>query len=138
MSTLVAALPSFVILVLSLSFHEAAHAWTADRLGDPTARMLGRLTLNPLAHIDWIGTVVFPLVAMLSGIPLIGWAKPVPVSERNLKRPVQDMFWIALAGPLSNILLAAIHRFFNQCIEFFLIIHITFSYLAAKVLQIIL
>ncbi len=65
---------------LSLSVHEAAHAWTADRLGDPTARLLGRLTLNPLAHIDWIGTVLFPLIAMYSGLPLIGWAKPVPVN----------------------------------------------------------
>ena len=63
-----------VVLIASLSVHEAAHAWAADRLGDPTARHLGRLTLNPLAHIDWIGTVLFPLVAFASGIPLIGWA----------------------------------------------------------------
>jgi Zn-dependent protease len=99
-------LPSFVILVLSLSFHEAAHAWTADRLGDPTARMLGRLTLNPLAHIDWIGTVLFPLIAMYSGFPLIGWAKPVPVSSRNLHSPRRDFAVVALAGPVSNLMLA--------------------------------
>jgi Zn-dependent protease len=80
LSSLESLLPAAVILVLSLSFHEAAHAWTADRLGDPTARMLGRLTLNPLAHIDWIGTVLFPLLAMYSGLPIIGWAKPVPVT----------------------------------------------------------
>ena len=69
-----ALIPLFAILVMSLSFHEAAHAWTADRLGDPTARALGRLTLNPLAHIDWIGTVLFPILAIYSGLPLIGWA----------------------------------------------------------------
>ena len=99
-------LAQFAILVLSLSFHEAAHAWTADRLGDPTARLLGRLTLNPLAHVDWIGTVLFPLVAMFSGFPLIGWAKPVPVSMRSLRDPRRDFAIVALAGPVSNLILA--------------------------------
>lgn len=99
--------PAFIILIASLSFHEAAHAWAADRLGDPTARVLGRLTLNPLAHIDWIGTVLFPLVGMLSGLPLIGWAKPVPVDVRNLRAPRRDFALVALAGPVSNIVLAA-------------------------------
>jgi len=99
-------IPAFIILVASLSFHEAAHAWTADRLGDPTARRLGRLTLNPIAHIDWIGTVLFPLVGMLSGLPLIGWAKPVPVNMRNLRAPRRDFAIVALAGPVSNIILA--------------------------------
>ena len=96
----------FVVLILSLSFHEAAHAWTADKLGDPTARHLGRLTLNPLAHIDWIGTVLFPLVSMLSGLPLLGWAKPVPVNPHNLRHPRRDFAVVALAGPISNIILA--------------------------------
>jgi Zn-dependent protease len=99
-------LPAFFILIASLSFHEAAHAWAADRLGDSTARRLGRLTLNPLAHIDWIGTVLFPLVAMLSNLPLIGWAKPVPVNMRNLRAPRRDFALVALAGPVSNIVLA--------------------------------
>jgi Zn-dependent protease len=99
-------LPSFVVLVCSLSFHEAAHAWMADRLGDPTARNLGRLTLNPLAHVDWIGTVLFPLVAMSTGAPLIGWAKPVPVDFRNLRSPRGDFALVALAGPASNLVLA--------------------------------
>jgi len=99
-------LPSIVVLVFSLSFHEAAHAWTANRLGDPTARLLGRLTLNPLAHIDWIGTVLFPLIAMYSGLPLIGWAKPVPVNSRNLQSPRRDFAIVALAGPVSNLILA--------------------------------
>ncbi len=100
------AIPAFLILVASLSFHEAAHAWAADRLGDSTARQLGRLTLNPLAHIDWIGTVLFPLVGMLSGLPLIGWAKPVPVNMRNLRAPRRDFALVALAGPVSNLVLA--------------------------------
>jgi Zn-dependent protease len=99
-------IPAFVILVVSLSVHEAAHAWTANRLGDPTARRLGRLTLNPIAHIDLIGTVVFPLVAMYSGLPLIGWAKPVPVNMQNLKSPRRDFAIVALAGPVSNVILA--------------------------------
>jgi Zn-dependent protease len=99
-------IPSFLVLIFSLSFHEAAHAWMADRLGDPTARLLGRLTLNPLSHIDWIGTVLFPLLAMVSGLPLIGWAKPVPVSWANLRSPRRDFAVVAIAGPISNLVLA--------------------------------
>jgi Zn-dependent protease len=101
-------LPSFIILVCSLSFHEAAHAWMANRLGDPTARNLGRLTLNPLAHVDWIGTVLFPLVAMSTGAPLIGWAKPVPVDFRYLRSPRRDFALVAVAGPVSNLVLAVL------------------------------
>ncbi len=89
-------------ILVALSVHEAAHAWSADLLGDPTARLQGRLTLNPLAHLDPIGTVVLILTRM------VGWAKPVPVDVRNLKNPVRDMFWIAGAGPASNILQAAV------------------------------
>ena len=76
---------SLAVLLISLTFHEAAHAWTANLLGDPTARLLGRLSLNPAVHIDPIGTVLFPLIAIVTGVPLIGWAKPVPVDMRNLK-----------------------------------------------------
>lgn len=89
-----------------LSVHEAAHAWTADRLGDHTARLQGRISLNPLVHVDWIGTVLFPLIGMLSGLPILGWAKPVPVSLRGLQHPRRDMVLIATAGPASNIVLA--------------------------------
>ena len=101
-------IPYFLILLLSLSVHEAAHAWTADRLGDPTARQLGRVTINPIAHIDWIGTVLFPLIAMLSGLPLLGWAKPVPVDWRNLRSPRRDFAVVAAAGPISNLILAVL------------------------------
>lgn len=78
----------------------------ADRLGDPTARQLGRLTLNPISHVDPIGTLLFPLVAIYSGFPLIGWAKPVPVNWMNLRAPRRDFAVVALAGPVSNVLLA--------------------------------
>ena len=98
-------IPYLAVLVLSLSFHEAAHAWTANRLGDPTARLLGRLTLNPLAHIDWIGTVLFPLIAMSTGLPLIGWAKPVPVDMRHSVKPRELFAIVAVAGPVSNLIL---------------------------------
>lgn len=99
-------LSAFVILIASLTFHEAAHAWTANYLGDPTARQLGRLSLNPAVHIDVIGTLVFPLIALLTGVPLIGWAKPVPVDMRNLRHPRRDFAIVALAGPISNLILA--------------------------------
>jgi Zn-dependent protease len=97
-----------VVLISSLSVHEAAHAFAADRLGDPTARHLGRLSLNPAVHVDPIGTLLFPLIAYLTGVPLIGWAKPVPVDPRYLKHPKRDFALIAAAGPASNLVMAAI------------------------------
>jgi len=99
---------SLTVLLFSLTVHESAHAWTADRLGDPTARLLGRVSLNPLVHIDPIGTVVFPLIAAISGVPLIGWAKPVPVNGRQLTRPRRDYVFVAAAGPASNLALALV------------------------------
>jgi Zn-dependent protease len=94
------------VLIASLTFHEAAHAWAASRLGDPTAKLLGRLTLNPVAHVDPIGTLLFPLIAAVSGVPLIGWARPVPVDVRNLAAPRRDFALVAAAGPASNLVLA--------------------------------
>lgn len=94
------------VLMASLTVHEAAHAWAADRLGDATARLLGRLSLNPVVHVDPIGTLLFPLVAIVTGVPLIGWARPVPVNPRALASPRRDFAIIAAAGPLSNLLLA--------------------------------
>ena len=104
----VAAAIGFGVLLISLTIHEAAHAWTADKLGDPTARMLGRVSLNPLVHIDWIGTVLLPIIAAFSGLPLIGWAKPVPVNTQNLRHPRRDFPLVAAAGPISNLLQAVV------------------------------
>jgi Zn-dependent protease len=100
-------LTGFFVLLASLTFHEAAHAWSADRLGDSTARLLGRVSLNPAVHVDPIGTIVFPLIAMITGLPLIGWAKPVPVNPANLREHWKRKFMlIAAAGPASNLVLA--------------------------------
>jgi Zn-dependent protease len=94
------------VLLFSLTVHEAAHAWSAYRLGDATAKRLGRMSLNPLVHIDPIGTLVLPIVAAVTGAPLIGWAKPVPVDTRQLGLPRRDFMLVAAAGPASNIVLA--------------------------------
>ena len=99
----VGAAVGFAVLLISLTIHEAAHAWTADKLGDPTARRLGRVSLNPLVHIDWIGTVLLPLLAIFSGLNfIIGWAKPVPVNVRQLRHPKRDFMIVAAAGPASR------------------------------------
>jgi Zn-dependent protease len=102
----------FVLLLFSLSFHECAHAWMASRLGDQTARLLGRITLNPLAHIDPVGTLLFPAMVIFGpligfGVPfmLVGWAKPTPVITRNFKKIVRDDNLTTLAGPVSNLIL---------------------------------
>ncbi len=100
----------FAVLLFSLSIHEAAHAWTADWFGDYTARYLGRVTINPTAHIDLIGTVLFPLLQFIANFPLIGWAKPVPVNAAHLRNPRRDQIFISLAGPGAN-LLAAVAAF---------------------------
>ena len=93
---------------MSLTIHEAAHAWTAEQLGDPTARLLGRISLNPVRHIDPIGTILLPLLAAYSGLPIIGWAKPVPVNVSRLRRGRRDFMLVAAAGPASNLLQAVI------------------------------
>ena len=95
-----------VPVLFAITLHEAAHGWVADKLGDPTARQLGRITMNPIKHIDPVGTIAVPLVlVMLSGF-IIGWAKPVPVDMRHFKQPLLDMALVALAGPASNFLMA--------------------------------
>lgn len=116
---LVIAIFEFAVLVFSLSLHEAAHAWTASRLGDPTARMLGRVTLNPIKHADLVGTVIIPLVMLLMpafGPFLIGWAKPTPVTPRNFKNITRDDILTTVAGPASNLLAAFV--FFLLLIAF--------------------
>jgi Zn-dependent protease len=86
-------------LLLALTLHEYAHGWIADRFGDPTARLQGRLTLNPLPHLDPVGALAFILFKF-------GWAKPVPVNASNFRNPLRDMMWVAAAGPAANLLLA--------------------------------
>jgi Zn-dependent protease len=96
------------VLLVALSVHESAHAWTADRLGDPTARHLGRVSLNPLVHADLFGTLLFPLIGLSTLGVAFGWAKPVPVNVGNLRNPRRDHTLVAAAGPLSNVALAVI------------------------------
>ena len=93
-------------VIFAITLHEAAHGWVASKLGDPTARSLGRITVNPLKHIDIMGTVIVPLILIVLGGFVFGWAKPVPVDARNFKNPLKDMAIVAAAGPASNLLMA--------------------------------
>ncbi len=102
---------SLFILLFAITIHEAAHGWIAAKLGDPTAMALGRVTLNPLPHIDPVGTIVFPLMLAFFGFPVFGWAKPVPVNPLNLRNPRKDNLWISAAGPLANLSAAFLSLF---------------------------
>jgi len=107
-----------IVLVFSVIIHELAHGYMAERLGDPTPRMAGRLTFNPLAHLDWFGSVILPLVLILMNAPfVIGWAKPVPFNPRNLRDKRWGPALVALAGPLSNILLAIIFALLTSLVD---------------------
>jgi Zn-dependent protease len=107
------ALPVLFAVVL----HEVAHGWLANRLGDPTAARMGRLTLNPIAHIDLFGSILIPLLLIVSNAPfLFGYAKPVPVNFSNLRNPKRDMIWVAAAGPITNLLLALVAIFFLKAL----------------------
>jgi len=103
---------SVLILIISVSIHESAHAWTANKLGDPTAKHLGRISLNPFVHIDPVGTVLVPILLLLVSLPLVGWAKPTPFNPWNLANPRRDSALISFAGPLSNFFVAAILSIF--------------------------
>lgn len=98
----------FIVLLFSLSFHEAAHAWTSLRFGDDTGKLQGRITLNPIAHIDPIGTILFPLLSSIGGIPLLGWAKPVQTNPLLWRDKTKANIMVSAAGPLSNFILATI------------------------------
>ncbi|HOW84735.1 MAG TPA: site-2 protease family protein [Candidatus Aminicenantes bacterium] len=101
------ALVQAFVFFFAITVHEAAHAWTANRLGDPTAAALGRASLNPLAHIDLFGTIILPVLLYIAKQPIFGWAKPVPYNPNNLRHPRRGGLWISFAGPIANILTAA-------------------------------
>lgn len=98
----------YPLFLFSLSCHEAAHGWVADKFGDPTARLLGRVSLSPFPHIDLIGTVFLPIFGILTGAPVIGWGKPVPVNPYHFKDIRKDSLWVAASGPVSNFALALV------------------------------
>tara|TARA_R110000868_G_scaffold8205_3_gene42472 strand:- start:67030 stop:67686 length:657 start_codon:yes stop_codon:yes gene_type:complete len=95
-------------VIFAVTVHEVAHGWVANKLGDPTAKMLGRLTLNPIKHIDPLGTIIIPALMLAMTSFVFGWAKPVPITYRNLRNPRRDMALVALAGPVSNLIMALI------------------------------
>lgn len=103
---------SLFVLLFAITVHEAAHGWAAWKMGDPTAYALGRVSLNPVAHIDLFGTIILPILLVIMHAPAFGWAKPVPVDPRNLRNPRRDNMWISLAGPASNFSVAAISMAF--------------------------
>jgi Zn-dependent protease len=97
---------AIIPILFAITLHEVAHGWVARRFGDRTAEMLGRLTINPLKHIDPLGTVIVPALSLMLGNFLFGWAKPVPVSVRNMRNPRRDMIFVAAAGPAANLIMA--------------------------------
>jgi len=99
------------VLIFSVIIHEVAHGWVAEKRGDDTARIMGRLTLNPIPHIDLFGTIILPAICLMSHMPIFGWAKPVPVNPYRLHDPKRDMIWVSLAGPVSNFALAVAAAF---------------------------
>lgn len=96
------------VLIFSVILHEVSHGWVAEKFGDDTARLMGRITFNPIPHIDLFGTIILPILALITGAPVFGWAKPVPVNGYRLRNPQRDMIWVALAGPGANLLLACL------------------------------
>jgi Zn-dependent protease len=106
--TIIQAAALIIPLIIAIVFHEVAHGWTARALGDPTAANLGRLTLNPLKHVDPFGTIILPAMLKLAGMPMFGWAKPVPVIKGRLRNPRRDMMIVAAAGPGSNLVMGLI------------------------------
>jgi Zn-dependent protease len=114
----------YPVFLFSLSAHEAAHGWVSDKFGDPTARMLGRITLSPFPHMDIIGTVFLPIFGILTGAPVIGWGKPVPVDPRYYKNIRKNSIWVAASGPISNITLAICFALIARFI-FFIVPHMS-------------
>ena len=111
---------SAIPVLMAIILHEIGHGWVANRLGDPTAKRAGRLTLNPIPHIDILGTIILPAILLITkaGI-LFGWAKPVPINPHNLKDPKKDMIWIAGAGPMTNFILAVLSAILLRMLSLF-------------------
>ena len=125
------------ILLFSVILHEVAHGWMAERFGDDTARVMGRLTFNPLPHIDMLGTIILPVLAVITGAPIFGWAKPVPVNSYRLRDPQRDMVWVALAGPLSNLSLAVVSAFLIWAVRSFPVVPPLLAISLVELLQIV-
>jgi len=118
MENIIIKLILFLCLIVAITIHEFFHSLAADKLGDPTPRSFGRLSLNPLAHADPIGTFLLPLMSAFTGIPTIGWAKPVPIDPFNFRHPKKDEIIVSLAGPLSNLSLAIISSLFIRFLSY--------------------
>ncbi len=125
---------SLLILYFCLSIHEFAHAWMADKCGDSTARYMGRLTLNPFAHIDLIGTVIIPFISLYYGIPLLGWAKPVPINPNNFRNFKLDNIKVSAAGIMANTLAAVILSLFLHIVLRFYLVSDFFMFLLGKII----
>ena len=108
MPKLTAIILQLSVFAIAISVHESAHAWMADRFGDPTAKHRGRISLNPIRHIDPIGTVIFPILLAVMGAPVFGWAKPVPVNPYNFRNRRKGTLYVSAAGPVSNVIMATI------------------------------
>lgn len=108
-------------LIFAITVHEVAHGWLANKFGDKTALLLGRITLNPLKHIDLIGTIILPALMLMFSNFIFGWAKPVPVNYANLRNPKRDMALVALAGPMANLLMALLWAFVAKLGQFMLV-----------------
>lgn len=119
------------VLLFSIVLHEAAHAYVADKLGDSTARRYGRLTLNPLPHIDMVGTILLPIISIVFGGLMFGWAKPVPIDTRSFKKIKKSIFFVSFAGPLSNFILAILCTF----ILAFMVLHVPSDFYLFKSLK---
>lgn len=125
------------LLLLAIIVHEYAHGWVAEKFGDDTARIMGRLTFNPLVHIDPIGTVFLPLIGLLLGGPIFGWAKPVPVNPYRLNNPRRDIIYVSLAGPVANLLLAVVCAFILYFLRRFSGINLGYLFLS-EILSVLL
>jgi len=126
------------ILLFSVIFHEVAHGWMAEKCGDDTARVMGRLTFNPIPHIDIFGTIILPAICLFSHLPMFGWAKPVPVNPYRLNDPKRDMVWVSLAGPLANFSLAIAAAFIMLALRSFSILPAELSGAVYQIMQLLL